>query len=129
MDLTKVSPDLPICHVYLVFVLSLFASIGFAWFLDASTHLYNRVCPSVGPYVDWSVRPNISPSVTNYFSSMNLIKNHDITSPSLKGTIDTAHHQHQHNNHYHLGLLLHLLRNHQSINYRNACLFLCYKLF
>ena len=29
------------------------------FFLDASSHLYKRVCPSVGP----SVRPSVGPSV------------------------------------------------------------------
>ena len=28
-------------------------------FLDASSHLYTRVCPSVGPSVRWSVRPSV----------------------------------------------------------------------
>ena len=32
-------------------------------FLDASTHLYKMVCPSVGP----SVRPSVRPSVTRSF--------------------------------------------------------------
>ena len=32
-------------------------------FLDASSHLYNRVCPSVGPSVRRSVRPSVRPSV------------------------------------------------------------------
>ena len=37
-------------------------------FLDASSHLYMRVCtsvrPSVGRSVRWSVRPSVGPSVT-----------------------------------------------------------------
>ena len=32
-------------------------------FLDASTHLYKRVCPSVRPYVRPYVRPSECPSV------------------------------------------------------------------
>ena len=32
-------------------------------FLDASTHLYKRLCPSVGP----SVRPSVGPSVGHAF--------------------------------------------------------------
>ena len=36
------------------------------YFLDASTHLYKRVCPSVSPSVHLSVRP----SVCNAFFSM-----------------------------------------------------------
>ena len=35
-------------------------------FLDASSHLYKRVCPSVGP----SVGPSVRPSVTRYFLMM-----------------------------------------------------------
>ena len=31
--------------------------------LDASTHLYKRLCPSVGPSVRRSVRPSIGPSI------------------------------------------------------------------
>ena len=34
-------------------------------FLDASTHLYKRVCPSVR----WSIRPSVGPSVRNAFVS------------------------------------------------------------
>ena len=33
------------------------------WFLDASSHLYKRVCPSVGP----TVRPLVRPSVHTAF--------------------------------------------------------------
>ena len=40
-------------------------------FLDASSHLYKRVCPSVrpsvGPSVRRSVRPSVRPSVRNPF--------------------------------------------------------------
>ena len=40
-------------------------------FLDASTHLYKRLCPSVGPSVrlsdSWSVRRTFGPSVTSFF--------------------------------------------------------------
>ena len=32
-------------------------------FLDASSHLYKRVCPSVGPSVRPSVGPSVGPSV------------------------------------------------------------------
>ena len=32
---------------------------GLRNFLDASSHLYKRVCPSVGPSVDLSVRPSV----------------------------------------------------------------------
>ena len=32
-------------------------------FLDASSHLYKRVCPSVG----WFVRPSVRPSVMRFF--------------------------------------------------------------
>ena len=35
-------------------------------FLDASSHLYKRVCPSVG----WSVGRSVGPSVTRYFLMM-----------------------------------------------------------
>ena len=34
-----------------------------ALFLDASSHLYKRVCPSVGPSVGPSVRPSVGLSV------------------------------------------------------------------
>merc|ERR1712240_966519 len=47
-------------------------------FLDASSHLYMRVCPSVGP----SVRPSVRPSVTLSFKtgkSMILIDNNDVS--------------------------------------------------
>ena len=33
-----------------------------AWFLDASSHLYKRVCPSVGPSVGRSVGPSVGMS-------------------------------------------------------------------
>ena len=36
------------------------------WFLDASTHLYKRLCPSVRGSVSPSVRPSIRPSVTRF---------------------------------------------------------------
>ena len=36
-------------------------------FLDASSHLYKRVCPSVGPSVGPSVRPSVGPSVRDAF--------------------------------------------------------------
>ena len=35
----------------------------FSWFLDASSHLYKRVCPSVRPSVGPSVGPSVRPSV------------------------------------------------------------------
>ena len=37
------------------------------WFLDASSHLYNRTCPSVGPSVGPSVRRLVRPSVGDAF--------------------------------------------------------------
>ena len=43
-------------------------------FLDASTHLYMRVCPSVRPLVRPSVHPSIHPSVISLLKS---IKNDD----------------------------------------------------
>ena len=37
-------------------------------FLDASSHLYKRVCPSVGPSIRWSVCPSVRPySVMRFF--------------------------------------------------------------
>ena len=66
------------------------------------------------------VHTSVGPSLTNYFSSMNFIKNHCITSPTLKVTINTAHHQHHHHNHYHLVLLL---RNHQSTTRTHCCFY------
>ena len=55
------------------------SSLKFGTLLDASTHLYKRVCPSVcrsvGPLVrgsvGLSVRPSVRPSVRNAFFSMN----------------------------------------------------------
>ena len=32
------------------------------FFLDASSHLYKRVCPSIGPSIGPSVRPSVCPS-------------------------------------------------------------------
>ena len=37
------------------------------YFLDASTHLYMRVCPSVRPSVRPSVHPSFRRSVTRFF--------------------------------------------------------------
>merc|ERR1719259_1054259 len=37
--------------------------MSFDDFLDATTHLYKRSCPSVGPSVGPSVRPSVGPSV------------------------------------------------------------------
>ena len=54
-------------------------------FLDASTHLYKRVCPSVGLSVGPSVRNHI------FFISESHSKSIDKTSPSLIGTIKTVH--------------------------------------
>ena len=57
-------------------------------FLDASTHLYTGLCPSVGPSVCWSV----GPSVTTFFKTLNLAKRscviililpHTLFSPSI----------------------------------------------
>ena len=39
----------------------------FSMFLDASTHLYMRVCPSVRRSVGRSVRRSVRPSVRNAF--------------------------------------------------------------
>merc|ERR1712228_199687 len=36
-------------------------------FLDASSHLYKRVCPSIRPSVGPPVRPSVRPSVRNAF--------------------------------------------------------------
>ena len=36
-------------------------------FLEVSTHLYKRVCPSVGPFVVLTVGPSVGPSVSNPF--------------------------------------------------------------
>ena len=38
-------------------------------FLDASLHLYKRVCPSVGRSVGRSVGPSVRPFVTNELKS------------------------------------------------------------
>ena len=40
----------------------------FRVFLDASLHLYKRVCPSVGPSVRWLVRR----SATSYFQNLKM---------------------------------------------------------
>ena len=45
-------------------------------------------------------------SVTCFFFSMNFTKHHCITFSSLKGTINTAHHQRSHHHHYHHHSLL-----------------------
>ena len=37
-------------------------------FLDATTHLYKRLCPSAGPYF----RPSVGPSVPRYFRTTNM---------------------------------------------------------
>ena len=64
----------------------LFLSLeGFGFFivyLDASSNLYNRVCPSVrrsvspsvGPSVGQSVGPSVRPSVTCYFRVLEIAK-------------------------------------------------------
>ena len=41
--------------------------VSFVSFLDASTHLYKRVCPSVGWSIGWSVHRSIGPSISNLF--------------------------------------------------------------
>ena len=71
-------------------------------FLDASSHLYMRVCPSVrpsvGPLVGWSVRRSVGLLVTRYFSSVKINRNQSITlsqaswGPSI---MFTTHHHHQ----------------------------------
>ena len=43
-------------------------------FLDAFTHLYKRVCPSIRPSVRWSVRRSVGPSVTRFFLMSRLWK-------------------------------------------------------
>ena len=40
-------------------------------FLDATTHLYKRSCPSVRRSVGPSVRPSVRPYVPCYFRTMN----------------------------------------------------------
>ena len=55
------------------------------FFLDASTHIYKRVCPSVGRSVGWSVRPVF------FFTELHS-KSIDNTIPSLMRTINTAQH-------------------------------------
>ena len=44
-------------------------------FLDASSHLYKRVCPSVGP----SVRPSVTLSLKTGMTGMILIANNDVS--------------------------------------------------
>ena len=39
------------CFIDVAFVVAVVAMVVFFIFLDASSHLYNRVCPSVGPSV------------------------------------------------------------------------------
>ena len=51
-------PYLPL-HMKFSFSQSLTAAAEFTSFLDASTHLYKRVCPSVGPSVGWLVAPSV----------------------------------------------------------------------
>ena len=46
-------------HLYKRVCPSVRPSVRHASFLDASSHLYKRVCPSVGPSVRWSVRPSV----------------------------------------------------------------------
>ena len=41
---------------------------NFSPFLDSTTHLYKRLCPSVRP----SVGPSVRPSVPSYFRTMNM---------------------------------------------------------
>ena len=64
------------------------ASLALWALLNASSHLYMRVCPSVGPpvrrSVGPSVRPSVRPSVGHAFSSktgklMILIANNDVS--------------------------------------------------
>ena len=43
------------------------AGVGGITFLDASTHLYNWLCPLVGWSVGMSVRPSIRPSVLKIY--------------------------------------------------------------
>ena len=54
-------------------IISLFFSVTYRWnlfiFLDESSHLYMRVCPSVGR------------SVTSFLSSVNLTRNHCVIHP------------------------------------------------
>ena len=70
------------------------------YFLDASSHLYKRVCPSVGRFVTSFL----------YISEYNQ-KSLYFTSPSIKGSTTTAHHHHHH---HILPFLLHLFDYHQS---------------
>ena len=50
----------------------------FRLFLDASTHLYKRVCPSVGPSVRRSDRPSVRglPFFSNRGIRLEMAKNH-----------------------------------------------------
>ena len=48
-----------------IFFFALVLGFCFSFFLDAPSHLYKRVCPSVGP----SVRPSVGPSVPRYFQT------------------------------------------------------------
>ena len=50
---------------YLIFFLPLFHPSSLSLFLDAPSHLYMRVCPSVRP----SVGPSVGPSVPRYFQT------------------------------------------------------------
>ena len=43
-----------------------FLEVNYSGFLDAPSHLYKRLCPSVGPSVGPSVRPSVRPSVGPY---------------------------------------------------------------
>ena len=72
---------------------------SFCLFLDASSHLYKRVCPSVGPSVRPSVRPSVGRSVrprvtlsSKTGKSMILIANNDV---SCNHIITQSFHQHE----------------------------------
>ena len=59
------------CPYYLTAIYSMFTEE----FLDASSPLYKRVCPSVGPLVCPSVGPSVGLSVTSYFSLVSFTRN------------------------------------------------------
>ena len=50
-------------NIILLFPFSQLSHLPFSQFLDASSHLYKRVCPSVRPSVRRSVRPSVTPSL------------------------------------------------------------------
>ena len=63
--------DVVVVMVYVVYVVVVVITVVFAvradafTFLDASTHLYVRVCPTVG----WSVGPSVGWWVTRFFQT------------------------------------------------------------